>query len=250
MTTGQQAPALMIVHGLFGSSRNWQSLGKRFAADFNVIIPDLRNHGDSFRADQMNYPAMAQDLINLLDHLGIEQVHLLGHSMGGKASMLFAHDYPHRIAKLVVADIAPVGYDHNYDDLIEPVLKLDLDSLSSRKEVDEALASSIADARVRMFLLQNLTVTPHGLQWKLNWSVLQQEMLNITGFEAIDDWNLDIETLFIHGDQSNYITPPARDLIEEHFSRCRFRVIANAGHWLHADQPDAFYTLVQEFLRA
>lgn len=241
-------PHLLIIHGLFGSSRNWQSLSKQFASDFTVISVDLRNHGDSPHVDEMNFEAMALDVLELLDQLQIEQVSVLGHSMGGKVAMKLCQLRPARIKQLVIADIAPITYRHDYDELIDAVLSLDLSSISNRKQADAALVEGIPDQRVRMFVLQSLGTSSHGLYWKLNWAVIKKCMDEIIGFEDISNWMIDTPALFIYGGQSNYINTEYRQLIEQHFKHCQFSSIDNAGHWLHAEQPQVFYHQVKAFL--
>ena len=155
---------LLILHGLFGSGKNWHSQARRFAEFFDVYCVDLRNHGQSFHADEMNYPAMADDVVRLLDHLGIDSCRMLGHSMGGKVAMTIAIQHPALISRLVVADIAPVSYRHHYDDLIDPILALQLDRYRSRAEVDHALRAYIPEDTLRAFLLQNLE--RDGAEWR------------------------------------------------------------------------------------
>ena len=147
---------LVIMHGLFGSSRNWQSLARVLSQDFEVVNIDLRNHGQSFHAGEMNYPAMAEDVATLLEHLGLDACRLLGHSMGGKVAMTLALMHPALVARMVVADIAPVAYFHHYDDLIEPILALPLETLESRAQAEQLLRQNIPEDQLRSFLLQNL----------------------------------------------------------------------------------------------
>ena len=142
---GQGEP-LIILHGLFGSSKNWQSLSKVFSKHFDVLTLDLRNHGESFHSDVMDYPAMVDDVYQLLNQLGIKSCRLIGHSMGGKIAMLFASDYPQLVSQLVVADIAPIAYEHSYDHLIDPVMALNLDEMDSRAAIDQALQVDISNA--------------------------------------------------------------------------------------------------------
>ncbi len=240
---------LVIIHGLFGSSRNWQGLSKQFAEHFDVITLDLRNHGDSFHDDQMDYPVMARDVIALLDQLHISSAHVLGHSMGGKVAMSLAHTFPGRINKLVVADIAPVSYRHDYADILGPILALDLDGLSNRKQADQALVTSIPDTGIRLFLLQNLVFEQGRARWKLNWPVLQQHMPLITGFVDITHWRIPQPGLFIRGGASDYVSDNSWQLIQQHFAAAELVTLEQAGHWLHAEQPQAFFTRVVDFLQ-
>jgi len=239
---------LLIIHGLFGSSRNWNTLAKQFARHFSVVLPDLRNHGDSFHADSMSYQQMAEDIIALMDELDIPSAHILGHSMGGKVAMKLTHMASLRVRRLIVADVAPVAYSHQYDEIIEPVLALDLTRIGNRKEVDSLLQNSIPDQRVRLFILQNLMFKQGVASWKLNWSAIRDNMSLITGFDDIADWSISTPSLFIRGDQSNYVSENGWELIAQHFSAVQLLTLENAGHWLHAEQPRAFISAVRAFL--
>ncbi len=241
--------ALLIIHGLFGSSRNWQGLSKQFSAHYDVITLDLRNHGDSFHHAEMNYPVMAADVVALLDQLQLSAAHVLGHSMGGKVAMTMSHAYPDRVSKLVVADIAPVSYAHDYADILAPILQLDLTTVANRKQVDQALATSIPDPGIRLFLLQNLVFDQGRARWKLNWPVLQQSMSLITGFVDISDWHIPQPSLFIRGDLSDYVDAEHWQQIQQHFSAAQLVSLEQAGHWLHAEQPQAFLASVLSFLQ-
>jgi esterase len=243
-----EGPPLLIIHGLFGSSRNWRTLSQQFADNFTVISVDLRNHGDSPHLDDMSYQLMAMDVVNLLDQLQIVKTSVIGHSMGGKVAMKLSQLEPARVSQLVVADIGPVSYRHDYDDLIDAVLSLDLTSVKNRKQADAELKDGIPDPRIRMFLLQNLVVTENRLKWKLNWKALKQNISQIIGFDDISDWHIEIPSLFIYGGQSNYLNSEIRELIPNHFTHVAFSCIENAGHWLHAEQPQMFYSEVNNFL--
>ena len=247
---GSGAP-LLILHGLFGSSRNWHSHARRFAEHFEVISIDLRNHGQSFHADEMNYEVMAQDVRQLLAGLGLEQCMIVGHSMGGKVAMTLAIEHPQLLSRMVVADIAPVSYYHHYDDLIEPILALDLDRFGSRTEVDHALRSHIPEDQLRAFLLQNLVRDDSGWSWRVNWRAIQSEMDALTGFDPLpQDWVGDVPALFIRGDSSDYVGANEVEVIERHFSAASIATIEAAGHWLHAEKPQEFHELVLGFLLA
>jgi len=244
-----EGPVLLVIHGLFGSSRNWQGLARQFATHLDVITVDLRNHGDSPHLAGMDYASMAQDIIALLEALEIDRCSILGHSMGGKVAMKVTQLLPTNVERLVVADIAPQAYTHNYDQLLNAVMGLNLDNIGTRRQADQRLAMHIDDARNRQFLLQNLIIGEETSQWKINWPVLKQHMSTITGYETIEDWQIDVPSLFIYGGLSDYVTESGRLLIRQHFKRARFSCIKNAGHWLHAEQPQIFYQIVDHFLR-
>ncbi len=246
--TGSGEP-LVILHGLFGSSKNWQSHARRLAGQFRVISVDLRNHGESFHSEEMSYDAMAGDVERLLARLGLEEFNLLGHSMGGKVGMLMACRHPARVARMVVADIAPVAYFHHYDDLLEPILSLPLAQIESRTQADHDLRPHIPEDSLRAFLLQNLVREPEGWRWRVNWRAIQRELENLTGFDMTpEDWSVDIPTLFLRGARSDYVGEAEIEEIRRHFERAEIATIENAGHWLHAEKPEEFARLVSDFL--
>ncbi|MCP4078068.1 MAG: alpha/beta fold hydrolase [Gammaproteobacteria bacterium] len=241
---------LLIIHGLFGSSRNWRSLGKQFAQHYHVIMLDLRNHGDSPFDPAIDYELMVKDVIGLMDRLDIQSAHVLGHSMGGKVAMKLCHLYPGRVKKMIIADIAPVAYQHDYDEVIDPVLELNLAEIKNRKDADEQLKKAMPDQRIRLFILQNLSFHEGKPGWNLNWIAVKKNMSLITGFEAIKDWQISNPCLFIRGSLSDYVTQQSRDLIQQHFTEAQFITIEGAGHWLHAEQPVAFHDAVLNFIQA
>jgi pimeloyl-ACP methyl ester carboxylesterase len=240
---------LLILHGLFGSGRNWQSHARRLAQDFAVVNVDLRNHGQSFHDDEMSYPAMAGDVARLIRQLDADPCHLLGHSMGGKVAMTLAFSEPGLVADLVIADIAPVVYAHDHDELIDAALALNLDNLDSRDDADRALGDRIGDASLRAFLLQNLLREGNDWRWRVNWRAIRREMRKLTGFiDLPDDWHSDLPALFIRGAKSDYVGDGEIAQIEKYFDNAQIATIENAGHWLHAEQPQAFIERVLEFL--
>ena len=248
LASGQGEP-LLILHGLFGSGKNWQSHARRFAEEYRTHVVDLRNHRDSFHAEEMNYPVMAADVRRLIESLGIEGCRIVGHSMGGKVAMTLAAHYPGLVTRLVVADIAPVSYFHDYDDLLEPILALHLADLRSRSEAEHALRENIPEDPLRAFLLQNLQRDAAGWRWRVNWRVIQREMESLTGFEDLSDWQVDLPALFIRGARSDYVGDDEIEVIQRHFDRAEFATVDDAGHWLHAEQPETFVGRVLEFLR-
>ena len=248
-TSRGEGRPLVVLHGLFGSGKNWQSHTRQFADRFEVINVDLRNHGQSFHADEMNYPAMADDVAQLLQGLGLLDCNILGHSMGGKVAMTLAVKYPALVARLVIADIAPVSYFHHYDDLIEPILALPLATLVSRAEADQMLRQNIPEDQLRAFLLQNLVREPDGWRWRVNWRAIQRDMEYLTGFADLpEDWTIERRTLFIRGARSDYVGDDEIEAIERHFTDVSIATIEDAGHWLHAEKPEQFSQLALEFL--
>ncbi|MDH3389276.1 MAG: alpha/beta fold hydrolase [Gammaproteobacteria bacterium] len=240
---------LVVLHGLFGSGRNWQSHTRQFASRCQVINVDLRNHGQSFHADEMNYPIMADDVAQLLQRLELADCNLLGHSMGGKVAMTLAVNYPALVSRLIVADIAPVSYFHHYDDLIEPILALPLDAIESRARADHLLRQHIPEDQLRAFLLQNLVREGGSWRWRVNWRVIQRDMEFLTGFDDLPPgWRIEVPTLFIRGARSDYVGDAEIDVIEERFANAVVTTIDAAGHWLHAEKPEQFVQLVLDYL--
>lgn len=248
-STGSGQP-LVVLHGLFGSGKNWQTYARRFATHYRVVTVDLRNHGDSFHADEMNYSVMADDVKALLHRLEIDKCYILGHSMGGKVAMALALQNTDLFAAMIVADIAPVAYFHHYNDLIDPILALRLDRLESRAQADQLLRQNIPEDQLRAFLLQNLSRESGGWRWRVNWQVIQRDMEWLTGFiDLPSDEVIEVPTLFLRGDKSDYIGDAEIEVINRLFSKPSITTIEDAGHWLHAEKPDAFSTAVLDFLQ-
>jgi esterase len=237
-------PPVLIVHGLFGSGRNWGVIAKRLAKDRRVVTVDMRNHGDSPRADSQSYPEMASDLAEVVGEIG-GRADVIGHSMGGKAAMVLALTHPDRVNRLIVADIAPVGYGHSQSHLVEAMQGLDLAALDTRADADTALAATVEEKGVRAFLLQSLDVRDKA--WKLNLDVLGRDMDTVTGFPDVTG-TFDGPTLFLSGAESDYVRPEHRDRIKELFPEAKQAKIPGAGHWLHAEKPREFEAAARAFL--
>ena len=242
-------PPIVILHGLFGSARNWQTLARRLAHAYRVVTPDLRNHGESPHARSMSYADMAGDVAALIEALALGPVALIGHSMGGKVAMHFALAHPERICRLVVVDVAPVPYAHDFDTIIEAMLSLPLAQLSSRKEADAFLASRIAAGTLRQFLLQNLVTEGAGYRWRIGLEAIAANMPLLLGFdEPAAGARYGGPTLFLGGEDSDYIGPDYREAIEARFPNARIEMVPGSGHWVHAEQADAFMRHVTAFL--
>jgi pimeloyl-ACP methyl ester carboxylesterase len=237
------APPLMIVHGLFGSGRNWGAIARALSGPRDVLAVDLRNHGDSPWHPTHSYPAMAADLAEVLRPLG--PVDLLGHSMGGKAAMVLALSDPAMVNRLIVADIAPVAYAHDNTRHIETMQRVDPARVGSRAEADAIMAETEPDAALRAFFLSSLDMAER--RWKLNLPVLAAEMPRIVGWPEVTG-RFDGRTLFLSGADSHYVKAEYRDTIKTLFPQARFARLPGAGHWLHADQPRAFIETVRVFL--
>ena len=243
-------PSLVIMHGLFGSGRNWQGIAKLLADRFTVYALDLRNHGSSPHVDDMDYLLMAADVVEFLDEHGLENATILGHSMGGKVAMNFALSHPHRVKKLIIVDIAPVTYQHNFDDIMQALYSVPLDKISSRKQADGYLAKKIDVLSLRQFLLQNLTPTSSGgYQWRINLKSIENNMDAIVGFpmEKIDTM-FTKPTLFIRGEKSTYLSSKYQPAALTLFPSGAVQTVANAGHWPHIESPSEFMAYLNQFL--
>lgn len=235
-------PPLLIAHGLFGSGRNWGVLARRLSADRPVLTVDMRNHGASFRDDDHSYPAMARDLSEVIAAHG-GQADVLGHSMGGKAAMTLALTEPERVRRLIVADIAPVPYDHSQQENIDAMRRVDLGAIASRADAAAQLGELPPD--VAAFLLQSLDMKER--RWRLNLDALEANMAAILSFPEIDG-RFEGPALFLSGAESSYVRPEHRPRIKALFPRARFAKIPGAGHWLHADKPRETQAAVAQFL--
>jgi pimeloyl-ACP methyl ester carboxylesterase len=248
---GQGAP-LVILHGLFGNSDNWQTLARRWAeVGHRVIVADLRNHGRSFHTPEHSYELMSQDILGLFNHLQLDAATttLLGHSMGGKASMRFALDHPERLARLVVVDIAPRASDMAHqDDILAGLNAVPVSTLETRQQAEDALAQHIPQPSVRQFLLKNLyRLEDNSFAWRQNLAALNEHMQAI-GAEIKSEQPFLKPALFIRGGKSDYISTEDKLYgIPALFPNSQVETIVNAGHWVHAEAPDAVFGLVHAF---
>ncbi len=239
---------LIIIHGFLGSLDNWQTLAIEFSKNFSVYTIDMRNHGKSPHTEHHSIKLMVEDLANFMDQNKINTTHLLGHSMGGKVAMQFAINYPEKIDKLIIADIAPREYKHGHDSIFEALNAIDLSQITRRKEAEDKMMHLVPDFGTRQFLLKNLTSTESGVYtWKMNLKVLQNDYNEIVAQIEYNGIYLK-PVLFIRGSLSLYIKPADEVEIIEHFVNAKIETIGNAGHWLHAEKPKEFYELVVSFL--
>jgi len=239
---------MVILHGLLGTLDNWITLGRQFSKDFTVYLVDLRNHGLSPHSEEFTYDAMMQDILDLMEAEGIEKPILLGHSMGGKVAMSLALTNPTKISKLIVADIDAKAYHVQHEQILEGLNALPINKLSSRKEADDELAKYVDEFGIRQFLLKNLDRTSAGFSWKMNLPVITREIEKV-GVEIGEGQSTDLPTLFIRGANSNYIKDENWTALKEKFPNAELKTIQNAGHWLHAEQPEEFYKIVMEFVK-
>lgn len=244
------APAVLVLHGLLGSARNWQGIGKQLARRLHVILPDLRNHGASPWAPVMTYPAMAADLIALLERCQLARAAVVGHSMGGKVALTLALMQPQRVSRLVVLDIAPVAYaGPGFRAYIEAMRALDLGSLTRRADLDRLLAPAVPDPAVRAFLLQGLGADGSRLRWQPNLAVLAEQMATLLGFpQDLTDRRYDGPTLLIRGERSPYVDADGIAACRALCPATRVLTVRGAGHWVHADAPAIVTAALERFL--
>ncbi len=244
---GQGQP-LIILHGLFGQCDNWNTLAKQFAENgFEVYIVDLRNHGLSPHSDVWNYQVMSDDILELMQDNQLQNVILLGHSMGGKVAMEFAVNQSKYLKKLIVVDIAPKQYPVHHQIIIEALQAVDFSVVKTRKEVEEILSKSIFDLGTKQFLLKNIYwKTETELAWRFNLKVIAEQIENV-GKELTADTICTISTLFIRGEKSNYILDDDLNSIQDIFPHYQLATITGAGHWVHAEKPKAFFECVMKF---
>ncbi len=238
-------PPLLIVHGLYGSARNWGVVSKKLSDERQVIAIDHRNHGESPRRDSHSYFDLASDLAAVLEDIGPADV--LGHSMGGKASMVVALQRPELVNRLIVADIAPVTYGHTQLPFIHAMQKVDLSRVEKRSDALAQLEDAgVEDPTLRSFFTQSLDLKEK--RWRLNLDVLETEMPKIMGFPENIQGTYSAPTLFLSGATSDYVLPEHRTTIRNLFPKAGFVKIAGAGHWLHAEKPTEFIATVRAWL--
>lgn len=240
---------LVLLHGMLGSMDNWRSQARRLSAHFHIITPDLRNHGRSPHLSGMRYQDLAQDVLDLTNHLGIENFNLLGHSMGGKIAMEIALQPATTVQDLIIVDIAPKPYPLWHLETFKALLALPVVELTSRSQADDMLSQQIEDPFERAFLLKNLKSNrPSGYAWACNLEEITRAYLNIANFTQKDQPHFNGKTLFIKGEKSPYIdsnTDPS--IITDYFPKASLKVIEDAGHTPHIEKADAFYKTIREF---
>ena len=246
----ENAQPLLILHGLLGAGGNWHTLSRNvFSEQYHVLAVDLRNHGKSPHSDTFDYPSMVEDVRELIDTMGFESAHVLGHSMGGKVAMWLALMYPELVSRLIVADIAPRSYPPHHVTIFEGLRSLDLPSFSKRGDIDAALAKYVPEMPVRQFLLKNLASDGAGsYSWKMNLEgIFNNYPLINEGI--VTDRTFNKRTLFIKGERSSYIQEKDKPGITSLFPNAHITTIPNAGHWVHAEAPTPFAEKVLDFLR-
>ncbi|EPR71236.1 putative esterase/lipase ybfF [Winogradskyella psychrotolerans RS-3] len=239
----------IILHGFLGMGDNWKTLAKKFSeSNFEVHLVDQRNHGRSFHSEDFDYELMAEDLKHYCDDNNLNDIVLLGHSMGGKTAMLFAAKYPELVSKLIVADISPRYYPVHHDAILEGLSSLDFSEIKSRGEADDALSNYVHEDGTRMFLLKNLYWIEKGqLALRMNLDVLKENVSEVGEALPIHA-TFQKDTLFLRGDRSEYIGDADEAIIHRHFPNSKLITISKSGHWLHAENPKEFYEAVMNFI--
>ncbi len=247
---GEQTPPLLIAHGLFGSARNFNTLGRRLATTRRVVMVDMRNHGQSPWEPDNSYPALAEDLTEAVTRLCGGRAVVLGHSMGGKAAMTLALTRPELLAGLIVADIAPVPHTHSHLNYIKAMQAMDLARIARRSDADPMLAGVIPEPMLRSLLLQNLVVEGGRASWRLNLAALEANMAALLDFPAdLPEAAYEGPAYFLPGGASPYVAPETHPRIRALFPDAEIEALPGAGHWLHAEQPEAFLGKVDGWLK-
>jgi esterase len=248
--TGEIGTPIIILHGIFGSSDNWLTIGKILAENHQVYMLDQRNHGQSPRNDVFNYEVMAEDLKEFIEDNKLENAILIGHSMGGKTVMQFAMNYPNLFSKMIVVDIAPKFYPVHHSMILQGLASIDLKSLKSRTEANELMKRFEDSEGVRQFLLKNLWRNPeknNEFDWRINVPVITKN-IDIVGHELANERTIEKPVLFIKGSESHYIKPEDERKIWELFPNYELVTIEGAGHWVQADKPQEFVGAVLNFI--
>ena len=246
-----EGPDLIILHGLFGSGKNWRSFAKKLSKDFRISLVDLRNHGRSPDSEEMDYVVMLEDILLFLEQRTAGSVSVLGHSMGGKTAMQLALRHPQKIQNLIVGDISPVVYTHGdgHRNYLQALSNIPLTHGLTRTEIDKLLSKSIQESTIRSFLLTNLEIRAGQSSWKINLKALEKNLNELLDF-PIDPMMLpfDGNTLFIAGKNSNYIQTQHQPILHRWFPNHRLVRLKNCGHWIHIQQPEALMKTLKYFL--
>lgn len=244
-----EGPPVVILHGLFGAGRNWTQFAQALAGHYRVYLPDARNHGASGWAESMSYTDMAMDVAALIDREALRQPFVIGHSMGGKTAMALALTQPQRIGGLAVIDIAPEAYADQFSGYVAAMRSLDIEATSSRRELQQALSARLGPEAPVDFLMQNLRRHDERFDWRINLLAAGLCMGQLCGFpKTLGDARYDGPTLFVSGAESDYVRPSSEAGIRALFPNAELQSIADAGHWVHADQPETLLCALQDWL--
>ena len=242
-----EGPPLVLLHGLFGAARNLGLLSRALSSSFHVLALDQRNHGESPRGEHMDYAIMAEDVAQTLEHLGLSEVRLCGHSMGGKTAMMLALSRPGMVKRLAVMDIAPVSYPHDYSGYVEAMRAIALTPSLTRGEADLALSASVKAAPMRAFLLNNLVLGP-APRWRVGLDEISANMANLFRWDdppGVRPYGG--PALFLCGADSDYVKQSAEPAIWQRFPQARVERVQGASHWLHADKPEQVVGALRAF---
>ncbi len=244
----EHSKSIFILHGIFGMLDNWHNIANHLALNYKVITFDARNHGKSFHHPDASYDAMAHDLKNLMEYLNIESSIVVGHSMGGKTALLFADLFPDMVNNLILVDIAPKKYHPGHLEYFRAFKELDFSTIHSRREAEEAFMPFAPEMGVRQFLLKNLEADPNGgYKLKINLNAIENYYFEI--IDALEFQHSFLKpTHFILGEKSGYLKESDKPYIEQHFPTSAYHVVPNAGHWVHADNPSHFLTILNHIL--
>lgn len=245
--SGQGHP-LIILHGLFGTLDNWQTVARYLSGQYTVFLLDLRNHGRSPHTEEMNYALMAEDVHHFMETHWLHEAYVMGHSMGGKVAMQLALEYPDMVEKLIVVDVAPKPYPGGHESIFAALLSLDLASVNDRRQAESHLMQYEQDPGVVQFLMKNLTRQKDGgFAWKMHLGAIHRHYSEILA-PVSGDHPYEHPALFIRGERSPYIADADLPTIRQWFPLARLTTVAGAGHWVHADQPEALMEEVRAFL--
>jgi len=253
---------IIVLHGLYGSSGNWYSIARELSSELTVYLVDQRNHGNSPHHPEHNYEVMCEDLNMFMQQHGIDKSVILGHSMGGKTALTFGLRYPHKVSKMIVVDISPLGYSSQrnspesviHERIINALLSIHPDQIKDREEADQRLKKTIAPPQIRQFLLKNLKRNPEGMfYWALNIHTIADNLPAMFASVIPDDISIKQDLprfplLFMKGEYSAYIRSRDKEAIRLYFPWAKIEIIAGAGHWIHAEQPAAFLNSLRAFL--
>lgn len=249
---GEQGSPVVILHGLLGSSRNWRGIALTLAKQSHIVYAlDMRNHGESPHDSSMTYEAMTQDVLEFLDKHQLKSAHIIGHSMGGKVAMWLALTHPERVRQLIVVDIAPVHYNHGFDEIVDTLLEIPLAEIKSRKDAEDYMSQTISEVSLRQFLLQNLLLKDGYFCWRVNLDGISRALPDVISFPSLEGVKpYPDPCLFISGGQSTYISKRNHEAVKAVFPAAQIETLPGAGHWPHIEEPETFMQLVTAFLKS
>ncbi len=246
--SGDDAVHVVILHGLFGDGENWRTQADRLSDRFCVHLMDLRNHGASPHTVTMDYHAMAADVAFTCQSIGVDSIHLIGHSMGGKTAMQIAMNTPQLLQSLTVVDIAPRQYPHHHQGILKGLHQLQADPITSRRTADERLAPFVENAGIRAFLLKNLRRDDNGhYRLRINLETISAHYNDIAA-AVVSAEPFEKPTLFIKGENSDYLSASDQPLVQALFPAAKLKTIGGAGHWPHSEKPDVVHKILNDFL--